>query len=66
MDQSPLRWFGHVERMADGRLTKKLYEMEMQGLRCRGSPRKGWMDGVKEVFSERDLAIQEARNKHTR
>ena len=30
MDQSKLRWFGHVERMEDVRLAKKVYESEMQ------------------------------------
>ena len=61
MDQSILRWFGHVERMEDDRLARKVYESEMQGPRCRGRPRKGWMDGVKEVLSKRGLNIQEAK-----
>ena len=43
MDQSTLRCFGHVERMEDDRLAKKVYELEMQGPRCRGRTGKGWM-----------------------
>ena len=61
MDQSTLRWFGHVERMEDDRLAKKVHESEMQGPRCRGRPRKGWMDGVKEVLTKRALTIQEVK-----
>ena len=61
MDQSTLRWFGHVERMEDDRLAKKVYILEMQGPRCRGRPHKRWMYGVKEVLCKRDLTLQEAK-----
>ena len=61
MDQSTLRWFGHVERKEDVRLAKKLYESEMQGPRCRGRLGKGWLDSVKEVLSKKGLTIQEAK-----
>ena len=49
MNQSTLKWFRYVERMEDDRLARKVYESEMQGPRCRGRPRKGWMDNVKEI-----------------
>ena len=58
---STLRWSGHVERMEDNRLARKVYESEMQEPRCRGKPHKGWMDGVKEVLSERGLNSQEVK-----
>ena len=61
MDQSVLRWFGHVERMEDDRLVRKVYESQMQGPRSKGRPRKGWMDGVKEVLSKMSLNIREVR-----
>ena len=61
MAQSALRWFGHVGKMEDDRLAKKVYESEMQGPRCRGRSGNGWMDGVKEVLCKRDLTIQEVR-----
>ena len=60
MDQCILRWFGHIERMEDNRLARKVYESEMQGPICRGRPCKGWIDGVKEVLSKRSLNIQKA------
>ena len=53
MDQSILRLFGHVERIKDDRLAKKVHESVMQGPRYRGRPCKGWMDGVKQVLSKK-------------
>ena len=47
MDQSGLRWLSHIEGMEDYRLARKVHESEMQGPRCRGRPRKGWMDDVR-------------------
>ena len=35
-EQSMLRWFGHVCRMNDGRLTKKVFIKEVEGVRGRG------------------------------
>ena len=32
MDQGVLRWFGHVERMENERLVKRMYESEVRGL----------------------------------
>ena len=61
MDQSALRWFGHVERIEDDRLERKGYESEVQGPRYRGRPCKGWMDGVKEELTKRGLTIQGAK-----
>ena len=61
MDQGVLRWFGHVERMGDERLVKRVYESEVTGVRRRGRPRKSWMNGVKEALERKGLNIQEAK-----
>ena len=61
MDQGLLRWFGHVERMGDERLAKRVYESDVRGVRRRGRPRKCWMDGVKETLERKGLNIQEAK-----
>lgn len=45
VDERVLGWFGHVERMYDERMTKKVYVSEVKGTRARGRPRMGWMDG---------------------
>ena len=53
-DQRVLRWFGHVERMNDYRMARRVLMTEVSGGRVRGRPRLGWMDGVKVALSRRD------------
>ena len=45
--RSRLQWAGHVERMADDRLPKRVAESRQQGRRRRGRPRLRWEDCVK-------------------
>ena len=47
VDQRVLRWFGHVERMDESRLARRVLTAEVSRGRVRGRPRFGWMDGVK-------------------
>jgi hypothetical protein len=42
-----LRWFGHVRRIDEHRIPKRLLEMKMNGRRPRGRPRTRWKDQVK-------------------
>ena len=50
-----LMWFGHVERMDDKCMARKVVISDVEGNRCRGRPRLGWMDGVKSALGERDV-----------
>ena len=43
-----LVWYGHVQRMADDRLPKKVFNWVPPGRRRRGRPVKGWRQGVEE------------------
>ena len=61
MDQGVLRWFGHVERMGDERLARRVYESHVRGTRRRGRPRKCWMNGVNELLERKGMSIQEAK-----
>ena len=36
VDVRVLRWFGHIVRMDDGRLVKRVMESEVSGSRTRG------------------------------
>jgi hypothetical protein len=46
-----ISWLGHLERIEDYRMPKKIFTQELEGTRRRGRPRKGW----REV--ERDLQV---------
>jgi hypothetical protein len=49
-------WLGHLERMEENRMPKKIFTQELEGTRRKGRPRKGWRDEV-----ERDLQVLEVR-----
>ena len=59
-DQRVLRWFGHVERMDEYRMTRRVLTAEVRGGRVRGIPRLGWMDGLK-VALGRGMTVEAAR-----
>ena len=52
-DQRVLRCFGHVERMDEYRMARRVSMAEVSGGRVRGRPRLGWMDGVKVALGNR-------------
>ena len=60
-DQRVLRWFGHVERMDEYRMAKRVLMAEESGGRVRGRPRLGWMDGVKVALGNRLMTVEAAR-----
>ena len=43
---------GHLERMEEDRMPKKIFTQELEERRRRGRPRKGWKEEV-----ERDLQV---------
>jgi len=47
-----ISWLGHLERMEEDRMPKKICTQELEGTRRRGRPRKGWREEV-----ERDLQV---------
>ena len=55
--RSRLRWYGHVERMNEVRLPKKILYSEANGVRKRGRPRRRFMDSVKSDLQERCLDL---------
>ena len=59
-DQRVLRWFGHVVRMDDYRMARRVLIAEVSGGRVRGRPRLGWMDGVKVALCNRGMTVEAA------
>jgi len=47
-----ISWLGHLERMEEDRMPKKVFMQELEGMKRRGRPRKGWREEV-----ERDLLV---------
>ena len=60
-DQRVLRWIGHVERMDEHRLARRVLMAEVSGGRVRGRPRLGWMYGVKVAVDNRGVTVEAAR-----
>ena len=60
-DQRVLRSFGHVERMDDYRMARRVLMGEVSGGRVRGRQRLGWMDGVKVALGNRGMRVKAAR-----
>jgi len=47
-----ISWLGHLERMEEDRMLKKIFTQELERTRRRGRPRKRWKEEV-----ERDLKV---------
>ena len=45
-----ISWLGHLERMEEDRMPKKIFNQELEGTRRRGRPRKGWREKVERVL----------------
>ena len=60
-DQRVLRWFGHVERMDEYHIARRVLMAEVSGGRVRGRPRLGWMDGMKAGLGTRGMTVEAAR-----
>ena len=60
-DQSVLKMFGHVERMDEYRMARRVLMAEVSGGRVRESPRLGWRDGVKVALDNRLMMVEAAQ-----
>ena len=52
-----ISWVGHLERMEDDRMPKKIFTQELEGSRRRGRPGKRWKEEV-----ERDVQVVGVRS----
>ena len=51
-----ISWLGHLERMEEDRMPRKIFTQQLGERRRRGRPRKKWKEEV-----ERDLQVLEVR-----
>ena len=69
IERNVLKWFGHLERMGEERLVKRVYRANVEGNRGRGRPQRRWRDEVKYLLLGRWLNEREgmrlARDRET-
>jgi len=46
-----ISWLGHLERMEEDRMPKKIFTQELEGTRRRGRPKKRWKEEIKKISS---------------
>ena len=52
VESNLLQWFGHIERMEEEILVRKVYRETVDGNRRRGRPKRRWEDEVRVNDSE--------------
>jgi len=55
IERNQLTWYGHVQRMAVGRLPKITLKWTPKQKRARGRPKKNWMEGIRKAMNDRNL-----------
>jgi hypothetical protein len=63
IEEQQLRWSGHVKRMEDGKIVRRVAEWKPQGKRKRGRPINTWTDGIRESMKRRELKDEECRDR---
>ena len=59
-----LKWYGHVQRMEEGRLPKQAMKWNPPGRRKRGRPKLTWAEGIRGLMGEKGL-VEEDWNTET-
>ena len=59
-----LRWYGHALRKEGEDTTKKMLNMQVQGNRRRGRPKKRWLDNIREDMKEYKMTEDMAQNRN--
>ena len=55
IEQKQLTWYGHVQRMVEGRLPEIILKWMPKQKRARGRPKKNWVEGIRKAMNERNL-----------
>ena len=63
VQESRLKWYGHVLRREDEYVGKRVMAMEVPGKRRRGRPKRRWLDSIGNDLSERELSREDAQDR---
>ncbi|XP_068201675.1 uncharacterized protein [Palaemon carinicauda] len=63
IQESRLRWYGHAMRRDEHYIGRRVMEMEVQGARRRGRPKRRWMDCIKDDLRSKGLTSDEVWNR---
>ena len=58
-----LQWYGHVMRRDETYVGRRMMELEVQGRRGRGRPKRRWMDCMREDMREKQLAEEDVHDR---
>jgi hypothetical protein len=59
IEAKQLKWYGHVKRMGEDRLPKKIYEWTLIERKKRGRTRSTWKKKAKQAMDGRNLREEE-------
>jgi len=54
-EQNQLTWYGHIQRIGEGRLHKIALKWMPKQKRARGRPKENWMEDIRKAMNERNL-----------
>jgi hypothetical protein len=63
IEQNQLTWYGHVQRLAEGRLPKIALKWIPKQKRARGRPKKNWLEAIKKAVNGRNLKESQWENR---
>ena len=61
VQESRLKWYGHVLRRKDEYVGKRVMAMEVPGKIRRGRPHRRWLDSIRNDLSEREMSREDAQ-----
>ena len=57
-------WYGHIQRMEEGRLPKKVIKWSPTGRRKRGRPKLTWAEEIRGLMEEKGLMEEDWNYRH--
>ena len=59
-----MSWFGHVQRISDNRMVKKIYKWKPVTTSLQGRPKSRWDDNVKQAKAKEKLSRYRPEQAH--